>query len=115
MKRRIAREYRAYNQIDSVDMSILLAELQGSDNGQMNCSSRQRESPSRSTADSNAHCLPISLAAVHSLPSLLDRSQHRVIRHSGLGSNECGLGLEVDVEGLDAYMSLVSGLLPSEV
>ena len=67
-------------------------------------SSTHSKSPSCLTIDSNAHCLPVGLAAVHRLPGLFDRSQHRVIRYARLGSNKCGLGLEVDVEGLDAYI-----------
>lgn len=69
------------------------------------------------TTDSNAHCLSVRLAAVHRLPGLLDRSQHRVIRHGRLGSNERSLGLEVDVEGLDAYIQrlLAGGLPPGRV
>jgi len=51
---------------------------------------------------SNTHCLPISLATIHLLSSLLDRGQHGIIGNSRLGGHERSLGFEVDVEGLDA-------------
>lgn len=51
---------------------------------------------------SNTHRLPIGLAAVHLLSSLLDRGQHGIIGNGRLGGHERSLGFEVDVEGLDA-------------
>jgi hypothetical protein len=61
--------------------------------------------PKRGVEDfgaSNAHCLPISLATVHLLSSLLDRGQHGIIGNGRLGGHEGCLGFEVDVERLDA-------------
>lgn len=113
MKRRNAKVYCAYNKIDLVDVSILLRIVEPG----RGTHAQQLETPQVTeslTSDSNAHCLPVGLAAVHRLPGLLDRSQHRVIRYSRLGSNERGLGLEVDVEGLDAYIhpALLAGGRP---
>lgn len=51
---------------------------------------------------SNGHGLPISLAAIHCLASLLDRGQHGIVRDTGFGGNVRGLGFEVDIEGFDA-------------
>jgi hypothetical protein len=51
----------------------------------------------------NSHSLPIRLPAIHRLPRLLNRSQHGIVRDTGFGGDIRGLGLEVDVEGFDAW------------
>lgn len=49
----------------------------------------------------DTHSLAISLSTVDRLSSLLDRSQHGIVGHRRFGDNVCGLGFQVDVEGLD--------------
>lgn len=50
----------------------------------------------------NPLALPIRLSAVHSLASLLNLLQHVIVGKSRLGGNIDRLGLEADIEGLDA-------------
>lgn len=50
----------------------------------------------------NPLALPIRLSAVHSLASLLNLLQHIIVGKSRLGGNIDRLGLEADIEGLDA-------------
>lgn len=52
--------------------------------------------------DLNPLALPIRLSAVHSLASLLNLLQHVIVGKSRLGGNIDRLGLEADIEGLDA-------------
>lgn len=50
----------------------------------------------------------ISFSAVHSLARLLDGGQYGIVGERGIGGDVGGLGLEVHVEGLDAWVMLVA-------
>lgn len=52
-------------------------------------------------AQLNSHLLAISLAGVNSLAGLLDGCQDSIIVHGRFGDDVGGLGVQLDVEGLD--------------
>lgn len=50
---------------------------------------------------SNTHGLAIRFSTIHRLPCLLNRRQHRLIRHRSLGIDRRGLRVQTDVKGFD--------------
>lgn len=66
---------------------------------------KQRDS-NRTITQLNSHLLAISLAGVNGLAGLLDGGQNGIIVHGRFGDDASGLGVQLDVEGLDTCSSV---------